>query len=418
MEKSELISELTRKNELGHFYSLLSNKDFDEIYRVYGKRIYNFVTPVEHKRYDVTKLVNEGNLVELYSKYGKIDRFVLKKFGKCSALKGDSLKLEKEVPAKKKMSKGMKKVVAVAALIAASPVLLVNGVHLYNQSIVSHNEKVYANELQEYDEYVSEYASEIRNMNLTRIQTIAKVMDDTWKNIDGYGNPDYDIFGHQELDMYKGKKGQCRNIAKHVGIVLNEIDPSFNARDLYVYQDASAYGDNSVANIDRTFLNNQSKNLANKKYWDLTIETNPDLTNAFGIPTPVKFEKLTDQPINPYINVKMEVRTDKSIHELFGNHMVITVDIPEDNVTLVVDPTNPTIGVVKDGEIQMFTTNDGKGLEFSVGGEGLYNKWDDSISYYKACMNSYKCDKSFDELKETYDLNKALDEVRSMEHTR
>lgn len=414
MDKAELIEGLKRKNELGNFYNLLNSKKYDEIYHMYGKNVYNFVAPMDHKKSDVEKLISDGNYSQLYSKYGKLDRFFLKTFGKCSELKNSNLSI---CDPKKKKAKGIKRAIAIAALLPTIPISFIGGINLYNMSIIKHNEQVYADMLEKYNKDVEEYAEEIKSQDLTDFQIVAKVMDDTWNSIKGYGEPNYDIYGLSRLDMnQKISIGKCRNMADDFTAKLNAC--GINAWNLEVYQTSSAYDDKSIANIDREFFNNKSLNRAKDKYWDLTVKTNPDLTNAIGIPVPVKFSKLTDANIDPYINVKMEIRTDKELTEIVGNHQVTFVELPNEKDPLIVDITNPSVGVLRDGKIIMLTTKDGKGLEYSVFGELLYDSLENSFVYCKACLDSYSNDKSLDELSEKYDLNKALEEVRKSEHTR
>ena len=59
--------------------------------------------------------------------------------------------------------------------------------------------------------------------------------------------------------------------------------------------------------------------------------------------------------------------------------MVTAVDVPEKNITLILDSTNPGIGVFKDGKIYMFSTIDGNGLETKHIGEFVLEGYETTI---------------------------------------
>ena len=102
--------------------------------------------------------------------------------------------------------------------------------------------------------------------------------------------------------------GVCRNMASDLAKKLNEINPKYNAKTLIVYKDMKSM---KRANIDR-------------KIDSTTIQTQGEQNKNHIV------------EVNKYI---------------YGNHMITLVDIEKDNVTLALDPTNPSIGVYKDGKI-------------------------------------------------------------------
>ena len=96
--------------------------------------------------------------------------------------------------------------------------------------------------------------------------------------------------------------------------------------------------------------------------------------------------------------------------------MVTLIDIPEKDIILVVDPTNPSIGLYKNGKIKMFNsdkeyvTNEGSTILFK-GYEGLETVED--------FIDSFINDESYEKLKEKYGLeqqNEALEYVRNLEN--
>lgn len=158
-------------------------------------------------------------------------------------------------------------------------------------------------------------------MNLTDIQIFMKVIKDMWTEIDRYASPKHEIMGLGRLSLEDEKIGVCRNFADHITAQLNAINPDYNARNLVVYMS----GGYSIANIERNILENNE-----------TVEDDKEENdNEFNL----------------------------DITKIFGNHMVTAVDIPNENITLVIDATNPSIGVFKDGRIYMFLSPNGNGLE-------------------------------------------------------
>lgn len=56
------------------------------------------------------------------------------------------------------------------------------------------------------------------------------------------------------------------------------------------------------------------------------------------------------------------------MQKIFGNHMVTAIDIPKQNTILILDPTNPSIGTIKNGKIYMFSNKEGKGMDLAFWG--------------------------------------------------
>ena len=91
--------------------------------------------------------------------------------------------------------------------------------------------------------------------------------------------------------------------------------------------------------------------------------------------------------------------------KFFGNHMVTAVDIPEKNLTLIVDSTNPSIGVFANGEIDMFWNKSGDGIELAFLGNALQNgKFGISETFEEIAKSFLKTKYSKDELIAEYGL--------------
>lgn len=171
-------------------------------------------------------------------------------------------------------------------------------------------------------------------MNLTDLQTVMKVMDDMWENIDGYGEPKIDSPYFPRLDMTEGGVGVCRNMADDVTSKLNAINPEYNARNLSVYLDSEELTSEgfSMANIERTILQ------------DNETVVDQDNENQDQDGTDNSEGEKEDK------NELTEEQKEK-LSKYVGNHMVTAIDLKEEDVTLIIDSTNCNLGVFEDGKI-------------------------------------------------------------------
>ena len=171
-------------------------------------------------------------------------------------------------------------------------------------------------------------------MNLTDLQTVMKVMDDMWENIDGYGEPKIDSPYFPRLDMTEGGVGVCRNMADDVTAKLNAINPEYNARNLTVYLDSEELTSEgfSMANIERTILQ------------DNETVVDQDNENQDQDGTDNSEGEKEDK------NELTEEQKEK-LSKYVGNHMVTAIDLKEEDVTLIIDSTNCNLGVFEDGKI-------------------------------------------------------------------
>lgn len=243
----------------------------------------------------------------------------------------------------------------------------------------------YENELKDYNNKITDYAKEVKDLKLNDIQIFMKVMDDMWNSIRGYGETEINILGFLELDLATEEgQGVCRNMASDIARKLNKINPEYNARTLVV----DLFDDNiKLANIDRKILSiNNTVVDENKK------------------------EKNTN-----------EEDDESKIKKNFGNHMVTLVDINDENLVLVLDPTNPAIGIYVDGQIKMFNGGKYRPKEYAnylLNNNGYKNMFEESYDEISSYIKSFKNPElSYDELEEKYGLsaqNEALEHVRSL----
>jgi len=239
-----------------------------------------------------------------------------------------------------------------------------------------------------YQNSIDNYAKQFRNMNLSKLEIIMKTQKDMWENIKGYGDPEKDVFGYFGLDMEKGGVGVCRNMADDIARKLNAIDPSFNARYFVVYAGGGKY-----------------------KYRESNIRTRHIMSNG----------KVYESPGGEIIEENGS-NSVKNIGELIqkgtGNHAVVAVDIKEENVTLIVDPTSPTIGVYRNEKILIFNSLRGNHLDAKLLSNFVARGITGPGIVIDVANSFLKPSKSFKKLDAMYGLeaqNRALERVAQVE---
>lgn len=234
------------------------------------------------------------------------------------------------------------------------------------------NALVYAKQIEDYETRMNNYANELRNMNLTDLQLIMKVMDDMHSNIKGYDNPEIDAIGLWRLDAGNSSStGVCRNMADNVTYILNQVNPNYNARNMFVRMNTSGI---DIADVDRKINFEYADNLE---------------------------------------------RQGERMPGFIANHAITVFDVPTQNYSLVVDPTNPAIGVLADGNIIMLNDMQGK-MTYTPISELMYGM-DYHLGIIKNLrnMNEHSTSKDIDieELRQQWGKeaqNRALQEVRAM----
>lgn len=367
------------KKNIKDIIQLMKEKKYDEIYQKYGRETYLRVVSNKHQIRDIDKLMEEGRFFELYEKYGeKIYRDYLREMKKVD--------VENELGIKFKfnnylffenMTQNLKIIRNQAAKVMLGLTIVSGGFSTmissqYDQ-VIENNSKVYQSEIKDYDEEIKTYAEHINSMNLSDLEIIMKVMNDMWNSIDGYKTPDmYDAIGYPRLALYMDGYGVCRNMADDFTARMNAINPNYEACNLNVYLKEA-----EINNIRRTTLVNYN-----------SIADN------------------SEQEEN--IDYKSEI-----ISNLTGNHMVSCVKLKEDDVLLIVDPTNPSIGVLKNGNIYMLSNQVMFGIDVkSVG--NLMLGTDTRKNYLKKVTESFFTNGNLDTLKEKYGItsqNETLEEI-------
>lgn len=310
---------------------LKKDKQYDEIYYKFGSKEYVKNTPKKIQKKETKKLFKEGKYIDIYNKYGdeQYNKILVKAMYR--EIKDNTNMLKAVLwRIKENMIAGAKNaiIIATGVLTIGPPTVAVMGAE-YIKDEKEKNSVIYEEEIKEYNEKINKYAEEVKSMNLNDVQTYMKVMDDMWGSIKGYGIPKKNIMGYPELDLAtEDGYGVCRNMASDIAKKLNAINPEYNARTMVVQMDEN--GNYTIADIKRNSV---------------------EITENTEEKSEEEKEEQQDSEEMPF-------------GSMFGNHLVTLVDSTEDNLIIVLDPTNPGIGIYKDGEIIMFNSDKQNGVNF------------------------------------------------------
>lgn len=433
--EEEILKKLKATGKLELFRKLLEGKHYDEIYNLFGKTTYILFTPASHKKQDIEKLLKEGNLALIYHKYGSLETMFIKNFRK---LKKEEIKklleekryvelqnaygdkaiqkhrfdiykedIEYETGNKfkakvlssgSKTVHGLKEAIQDLTLFATTiGVVIVGQIGKFIDEMYRKDIEKNASIIQEYDEKIAEYADYIQSLQLNSdLEVVMKVIDDMWKEIK-YGTPTKDIASLYRLALTGDEKvGECRNIADDFSARMNAINPEYNARILTVYGEENYFEEEKTADIKRT-----------KKTDETIIDSENTTTNNNN-----------NQSMNEEID---RIFNDINITEYAGNHMVSIFEPIGKNYTLVVDPTNPSIGIIANGEIYMFQPTNKNGIKFKPIGQVTYVKnydFTDIRNEFLKSFISFKSEEELQEISNEWNLekqNEALKTIRNID---
>ena len=313
--KKEKANRTTRREKIKYIREE-AFKEYQLIYAKYGQNdYYQYVPDVIQKR--MFKYLMKNKLfLDVYEQFG--EELFKENLYKIMA---EDIKYETGSKTKAFLFR-LKKVftkriapTAVAASLALPTMLTITA-----EKLKIEEQEAYFQEIGEYLDSIKEYGEEIKSYNLTDIQNIMIVMDDMWNRIDGYGEPQIDTVACFGLDVAKEDGvGVCRNMADDFARRINEIDKDYNARTVTVYIED---GDYIPANVNIKLAENQR------------VEEVEEELEPGQIAIPIDFTKI------------------------FGNHAVVFMRIPKDDIELMVDPTNGGLGIYQNGKITVF--NSGK----------------------------------------------------------
>ncbi len=357
---------------------LKKEKNYEEIYRKFGSKEYVKNTPSSYRKKDLNKLVKEGKFEDIYSKYGKkVYNNLLSraKYQEIKENKGRKSAILWRIKRSLKLT-GLYLGIASSTFTLSFPVL--------NASTTKENEIKYEKEIKNYDNKIKKYAEEVNELKLNDVQVFMKVIDDMWNQIKGYKNPELDLTGFLELDLAsEDGYGVCRNMASDVARKLNEINPDYNARTLVVNMGHD--GQYKLADVKRKILEENE-----------TVDTDSSSKDV-----------------------------QNKMSDILGNHVITLVDVKSDNLIVVLDPTNPGIGIYQNGKIEMLNSVKGNELNFDTRKFTTFitsNGYKDGAESVIDFADSYQESKlSPKQIEEKYGLdaqNQALKEVRKIEEAK
>lgn len=346
-------------------------KKFQPIYLKYGRAAYLKYVPDDYSMAMLEYLMKNKRFLDVYEQFGEqaIKRAM-------EEIKSTDIEYETGSTLKAMLYKAKNTILKrVAPVTVATTLALPTAFALSAESEIKEDEQKYAHEIEEYIDDIKEYAQEVKSYNLTDLQNIMIVMDDMWNRIEGYGIPQIDSLAYPGLDVAEeGGVGVCRNMADDYARRMNEINPEYNARSITVYSES---GEFEPADIDIKYAPEQEVELPQQEEEGIPIDTT----------------------------------------KIFGNHAVVLMTIPEEDIELIVDPTNGGIGIYQNGQITLF--NAGKEnpatLETKPLGATIYGVdqfWQTPINFIKSI--GFKDIEKYSQMFGVEAQNQALEEVRAI----
>lgn len=321
------------KEEKDILKKLKKEENYDEIFKQFGQKQFSKNVSRKYKKQDIKKLKKEGKFEDVYLRYGKSQynrllneakqREIEEVYGKRSA-KAIGNKIKTRVKS------------AFGALLIGTGMLsgagtLALGTTIYqSEKIKAENRETYEEVIDNYEKQIENYAENVKAMNLTDLEIFMKLQEDIHKSILGYGTPELDIEGYFGVDIGKQWSGYgvCRSMADDMTRKLNAINPDYNARMIAV----------------RVSGNEIEMPNVSKHRWEIQKKDKN------------KFDQIAKDTWGSKYEFAISDDIVISDDILLANHAVVAVDIKEENITLVIDPTNPCIGVFKEGKITIFNS--------------------------------------------------------------
>lgn len=242
-------------------------------------------------------------------------------------------------------------------------------------------EKVYETNkeiIDEYDKNLEEYVANIDTSNMDDFEIIMTVMNYIRSNTQ-YGF-DYDV---DEITNYsrlvlndQNNIGVCRHMTDKFTTIMNLINPDYEAHNLYV-----------------------------------DLNNNCDTLETCNIEQPIS-QKFIEDVASGDNNIEQSSIENK----IMGDHVVSILKPIDANYYLVVDVTNPSIGVLKDGKIYMFNSNDYSFIEYRPIIQYILNINNSFADVNKDFILSNFQNVNLDKLSKMYGLemqNKVLEKIKT-----
>ena len=157
-----------------------------------------------------------------------------------------------------------------------------------------------------------------------------------------------------------------------------------------------------------------------EKYQQIIQEKNRQTTITYENEEIVSKE---EEELEEYDNIYLKLKQSKKLREsttTITNHAVVIADVEKDNATIILDPTNGTIGTYKDGNIVIFNeTEEKEPIKRSFSGDLSYSGTENFIEFPKEWLQSFLNPSiSVEELEKKYGVeaqNKALAKIEKEE---
>lgn len=231
---------------------------------------------------------------------------------------------------------------------------------------VNSNSKKYEGEITQYNIKIDKYASYINNLNLSDLEVIMKVIHDQWNSYT-YGESKVNIMGYPRLSFVFDQKGTCATFADDFTTKINEINPAYDAKNLFCYLDDDKFDQNlQRVNINRTCEETSDSSKEEKK-------------------------------------------------KQYGNHVITALHIPDKNYILTVDSTNLTIGLLHDKTIYLFNNHSDDSITFDEKSNYIFSSGDNHVSYESSCYSLDTLVEALDYLYGYEAQNKAYQKVKKLD---
>lgn len=260
------------------------------------------------------------------------------------------------------------------------------------QSYIStkESEKKYALQIEEYNNQVAQYIDNLEIDGYSDLDIIEKLIYDIWNDgFDYYDDNSINYHGYQRIAMLENR-GVCRHICDDFKYKLNMINSDYDVSVVPVY---AIYRSWKTANIER------KKSGEIRFNFESIEEENIDYIDKDKIKDVIEF----------FVNRHLE-------NNDFPNHIVALVNIPNENLTLVVDPTNCGIGYLSKFGIVMF--NNEKSVYLISNKYSYYFESIDNVMTMKKNMFiSLFSDYDLKELESKYGIaaqNESIEKIRKL----
>lgn len=345
---------------------LKKEQNYDEIYMLYGTKVYNAVVPERNRIKDIERLLDDGRYYEIYEKHGEK---VFKRY--INFIQNNDIINELGYSPKhikflffeqfiRKFKKFATEVTVAGVNLAGMFIAfcLFQGMKSIEEE--QENAILYAREIEEYNNEVYDYADYINGLSLSDLEVIQKELFDMYSNVE-YKEGYNDITGYERLALYYNGYGVCRNMADDFVARINAINPEYEAFVI------SAYIDDGKT----TLLNS-----------------------------------IHDGNLDNY-----------AFNNIFGNHRLccMNVNVNGDRKQLIVDPTNFFLGILEDGQIKMFVDEQYSEYQFEIKPLGnIFFGYNDIEEYIQYIMNSYQDEVDESIMEENYGFDAQMEALESI----